>query len=151
MIYGKIRELKFYKGISKNLDKAIEIIEKGEYKNGIPGKNIIDGDDLFYNYQITKTQPINERFFEGHKEYIDIHIIIKGREKIGYTSRSKVIRTVPWDKEKDLEIYEGPIDNIYEMEEDTFIIFFPEEPHIALIEAEEGAMDIEKALFKIRK
>ncbi len=29
MIYGELRELKFYKGISKNLDKAIECIESG--------------------------------------------------------------------------------------------------------------------------
>lgn len=27
MIYGELRELKFYKGISENLDKAIECIE----------------------------------------------------------------------------------------------------------------------------
>lgn len=47
MIYGELRELKFYKGISKNLDKAIECIESGAYKTAPEGKNIIDGDNVF--------------------------------------------------------------------------------------------------------
>ena len=71
MIYGELRELKFYKGISENLDKAIECIESGAYKTAPEGKNIVDGDNVFFNCQTVKTQAIEERFFEGHKKYID--------------------------------------------------------------------------------
>ena len=39
MIYGEIKDLNQYKGISKNLDKAIEYILSGEYKKGIPGES----------------------------------------------------------------------------------------------------------------
>lgn len=150
MIYGELRELKFYKGISKNLDKAIEVIEKGEYKNGNPGKNVIDGDEVYFNYDIPETQPIEERFFEGHKRYIDIQLIIEGEEFIGYSPRSNVVRTEPWDRERDFEKYEGSVDHLFHMTNDTFIIIFPEEPHMPLIQTEEGRKTIRKAVFKVK-
>ena len=38
MIYGEIKELNQYRGISENLDKAIDYILSGKYKDGVPGK-----------------------------------------------------------------------------------------------------------------
>lgn len=150
MIYGELRELKFYKGISKNLDKAIECIESGAYKTAPEGKNIIDDDNVFFNCQTVKTQPVEERFFEGHKKYIDIQIVINGEEKIGYSTRSNVVRTTPWNRETDFEKYEGSVDHLFELNGDTFIILFPEEPHMPLIHGEKGPMEIKKAVFKIK-
>ena len=49
MIYGEIKDLGLYKGISKNLDRAIDYILLGEYKNGVVGKNVIDGDNVYFN------------------------------------------------------------------------------------------------------
>lgn len=150
MIYGEIRELKYYRGISKHLDMAIDMIEKGEYLKGKPGKNVIDGDDLYFNYETAVTEDIEERFFEGHKNYIDIHILISGKEKIGYSPRSDVVRTLPWDRVRDFEKYEGSVDHLFEMAEDRFIMFFKEEPHMPLVCGEEGAQTIVKAVFKIK-
>ncbi|MFR3298561.1 MAG: YhcH/YjgK/YiaL family protein [Fusobacterium sp.] len=150
MIYGELRELKFYKGISKNLDKAIECIESGAYKTAPEGKNIIDGDTVFFYCQTVKTQPVEERFFEGHKKYIDIQIVINGEEKIGYSTRSNVVRTTPWNRETDFEKYEGSVDHLFELNGDTFIILFPEEPHMPLVHGENGPMEIKKVVFKIK-
>lgn len=150
MIYGELRELKFYKGISKNLDKAIECIESGAYKTAPEGKNIIDGDNVFFNCQTVKTQPVEERFFEGHKKYIDIQIVINGEEKIGYSTRSNVVRTTTWNRETDFEKYEGSVDHLFELNGDTFIILFPEEPHMPLVHGENGPMEIKKVVFKIK-
>ncbi len=149
MIYGELKELKFYKGISENLDKAIECIENGAYKT-MNGKHEIDGDNVFFNCQTVTTQPIEERFFEGHKKYIDIQIVIEGEERIGYSTRSNVVRTTPWDKETDFEKYEGSVDHIFDLNGDTFIIIFPEEPHMPLIHGENGPKEIKKVVFKIK-
>ena len=48
MIYGNIDELKFYKGISKYLDEAIDYIILGRYKEYKLGKNIINGEKVFF-------------------------------------------------------------------------------------------------------
>ena len=153
MIYGELRELKFYKGISENLDKAIEYIQSGKYKNGVPGKNTIEGIDeneVYFNFDTGVTQTEDKRFFEGHKRYIDIHLIVEGKEQIGYSSRSEVVRTIPWDREKDFEGYEGSIDHKFLMTDDTFIMFFPEEPHITLLQVDEKPEEIKKVIFKVK-
>ena len=52
MIYGELKDLKFYKGISERFDKAIDCILSGDYKKGTPGKNVIDGDDVYFNFDL---------------------------------------------------------------------------------------------------
>lgn len=150
MIYGELRELKFYKGISKNLDKAIECIESGAYKNGVPGKNVIDGDELFFNFEEADIRKEEDAFFEGHKKYIDIQLVIEGEELLGYSPRSNVVRTSPWDREKDFEVYEGSVDHYFLLNNDTFIILFPEEPHMPLLETEKKLKKVKKAVFKVK-
>ncbi|MHD0318212.1 NanQ anomerase/TabA/YiaL family protein [Fusobacterium sp. THCT1E2] len=149
MIYGEIKDLNQYKGISKNLDRAIEYILNEEHKKGIPGKNIIDGDNLYFNYpDCAITKEAKEGFFEGHKKYIDIHIVISGEENLGYTPRSEVKVKKEYDSEGDYELYEGTLKNIFHVTEDRFIMFFPDEPHMALLKVEE-IKKITKVIFKV--
>lgn len=149
MIYGEIKDLNQYKGISKNLDRAIEYILNEEHKKGIPGKNIIDGDNLYFNYpDCAITKEVKEGFFEGHKKYIDIHIVISGEENLGYTPRSEVKVKKEYDSEGDYELYEGTLKNIFHVTEDRFIMFFPDEPHMALLKVEE-IKKITKVIFKV--
>lgn len=153
MIYGELRELKFYRGISETMDKVIDFIQSGKYKNGEPGKNFIegiDGEEAYFNVDLGVTQTEEERFFEGHKRYIDIHLIAEGEENIGYSSRSNVVRTTPWDRVRDFEGYEGSVDHVFLMNDDTFIIFFPEEPHMTLLQVDNEPKNIKKVIFKIK-
>ena len=49
MIYTDLENLKHYQGINKNLDTAIRyLIEKGT-ENLVPGRNDVDGDNVFVN------------------------------------------------------------------------------------------------------
>ena len=59
MIYGEIKELKFYKGISENLDKAIDYILSGEYKKGTPRNR----DNIYFNYPDKPITKRNQRRF----------------------------------------------------------------------------------------
>ena len=150
MIYGEIKELGFYKGISKALDKAIDCILSGEYKNGKTGKNEIDGDIVFFNQlEAPMTKGMEEGFLEGHKKYIDIHIVVDGEERIGYVPNSKVKIKKEYDEVADFEVYEGEVESFYYLNSERFLICFPEEPHMALIKAGDKPQTIKKVIFKI--
>ena len=41
MIYAELKNIKTYKGVNKNLDKAIDFIAEKKYLNASFGKNII--------------------------------------------------------------------------------------------------------------
>lgn len=149
MIYGEIKDLNQYKGISANLDKAIDYILSGEYKNGTPGKNVIDGDNLYFNYpDCPKTKELEDGFFESHKQYIDIHVVISGEENLGYVSRPEAVVTKEYDAEGDYDLLDGEIKNMFHLTPERFIIFFPDEPHMALLKVGE-VKQITKVIFKV--
>ncbi|MBC2851969.1 YhcH/YjgK/YiaL family protein [Cetobacterium sp. 8H] len=150
MIFGKIDELKFYKGVSKGLDKAIETIENGSYKTGVIGRNEIDGDNVFFNLQECKTKVLDECFFEGHKNYIDIHVVIDGEEGIGYSLRDSLKEKTEYNSESDFQVLEGVEEHRFQMDKENFIIFFPDEPHMPLIASNEEPQDLRKVVFKIK-
>lgn len=149
MIYGEIKDLNQYKGISENLDKAIQYILSGEYKKGIPGKNVIDGDKLYFNYpDHPKTKEIEEGFFESHKQYIDIHVVIEGEENLGFVPRPEATLTKEYDAEGDYELLDGEIKNMFHLTPERFVMFFPDEPHMALLKVGE-VKEITKVIFKV--
>ena len=150
MIFGQIDELKFYKGMSSELDMAIEAIENGSYKNGVVGKNEIKGDDVFFNLQECKTKVLEECFFEGHKKYIDIHIVIDGEEGIGYSLKNSLKEKTEYNEESDFQVLEGVEEYRLNMTKDNFLIVFPDEPHMPLIAKENEPKALKKAVFKIK-
>lgn len=150
MIYGEIKDLNSYRGISKNLNKAIDYILSGEYKKGTPGKNIIEGDAVYFNYPASpKTKELKDGFLEGHKQYIDIHVVIDGEENLGFVPRPEVTIKKEYDADGDYELYEGEIKNLFHLTPERFIMFFPEEPHAALLKVREETKEITKVIFKV--
>ncbi|MGL4642239.1 MAG: YhcH/YjgK/YiaL family protein [Cetobacterium sp.] len=150
MIFGQLNELKFYKGISKELDAAIEAIENGSYKNGVLGKNEIDGDNVFFNLQECKTKVLEECFFECHKKYIDIHVVIEGEEGIGYSLKDSLKEKSEFNEESDFGVLEGAEEYRMNMTKDNFLVVFPDEPHMPLIAKNNEPTELKKVVFKIK-
>ena len=50
MIYGELKDIKNYKGLNKNLDKAIDFIVDKKYLNANFGKNLIEGNSIYFDY-----------------------------------------------------------------------------------------------------
>ena len=85
MIYDELKNIKTYKGINKNLDKAIDFIVEKKYLNADFGKNIVDDDKIYFDYPETVSTRENiDLELEYHKKYIDIHIVLEEEEIIGY-------------------------------------------------------------------
>lgn len=149
MIYGEIKDLAQYKGISKNLDTAIDYILSGKYKDGVVGKNVIDGDNVYFNHpDYPMTKEIKDAFFEGHKQYIDIHVVIDGEENLGFTPNLEMKLTKEYDAEGDYELFEGEVKNFFHLTPERFVMFFPNEPHMALVKVNE-VKKIRKVIFKV--
>ena len=149
MIFDKICNIKNYKGINKNLDIAIDSIARKEYIEGISGKNLVLEEEVFFNVQnyITKNQ--EECFFETHKEYLDIQLVMFGEEKIGVTEIEKLKLDKEYDKERDLETQKGDPEIVFEMNKNNFLILFPGEPHMPGIKNNEN-IEIKKIVYKIK-
>ncbi|HLF32750.1 MAG TPA: YhcH/YjgK/YiaL family protein [Cyclobacteriaceae bacterium] len=96
-----------------------------------PGKYQIAGDAVYVLIQEYQTKPESEKKWESHKKYIDIQIVLQGREYISYSPSTALTIKDNYNEQKDVIIYENDFNDQCKLflPEDYFSIFFPGEAH----------------------
>lgn len=147
MILGKLSDIEQYKNINENLDTAIDYILNNNLNELKKGTNTIDGNKVFINRFSYTGADEKECIFEGHKKYIDIHIVLDGMEKLGYNDISNLTAVTEYDEETDFVKYEGKVNTYCNLDNKMFCITFPEDIHMPKIKVNEQM--IEKAVCKV--
>ncbi len=150
MIIGKLSELKRYKGISMNLDKAIDFVMTHDLLSYPVGTHEIDGKSVYFLRQSYIGKPINEAKPESHKLYADLQIVLKGDEGFGYAhlSNPSLMVTEPYLEAKDVAKYTVNDEIIVPLNENSFALVFPEDVHRPCIQT--NMNQVEKAVLKIK-
>lgn len=155
MIVGNIKDFnKKDFAYSKNLETAWNFInEKG--LEGLlalnEGKTIIEEGEVFVNRQSYIGKEFKDAKIEGHEKWIDIQIVLKNVEDIGYVDKRKYNEsnvTSLYDEIKDKANYEGKLDSVIRCEAGYFVQVLPNDLHKPCIKVNEEK--IEKAVFKVR-
>ena len=147
MIIGKIKDLNIYKGLNNNLDKAIDFILNTDLLSLEHGSTEIDGENVFLNRFCYTCQKEKDCFFEGHNKYLDIHLVLKGQELLGYSDASELTAISEYDLKDDFIKYEGEVHTYCKSIVGDFIITFPEDIHMSKISINNDF--VEKAVFKV--
>ena len=151
MIVGKLVDLYRYKGISKNIDTAINYILNNDIMALPKGKTVIDGNNVYVNRDTYVAKPLEECFFENHENFIDIQVVLKGQEIFGYThiSNPDLKVTTPYNAEKDVTKYNyNPQGATFLTLEEGFALVYTEDAHLAKCKANDEI--VEKAVFKVK-
>ena len=151
MIVGKLCDLYRYKGIAKNIDTAIDYILNNDLLALPKGKTIVDGDNVYINRDTYIAKPYEECFFENHENYIDIQIVLKGHEIIGYThiTNPDLKVTTPYNPDKDVTKYNyDPKGAIMMDVTEGFVLVYTEDAHLAKCKANDEI--VEKAVVKVK-
>lgn len=149
MIVGKLVDLYRYKGISKNIDTAIDYIQNHDLLALPKGKTVVDGDNVYINRDTYVARPMEECFYENHENYIDLQIVLKGKEIFGYThiSNPTLEVTTPYNKDKDVTKYKCDGAVLFTLEE-GFALVYTEDVHLAKCKVNDEI--VEKAVVKIK-
>ncbi len=150
MIFDKLQNAKMYKGLSGRLDKALQVAAETNFSTMENDKYEVDGDNIFYMVQRYQTKPIAQGKLEAHRKYIDIQIIITGREIIGYQALSDQQPQDDYDPKNDFILYDpiGPLTKL-KLSSNQFCVFFPDDLHMPGI-TDENVTDIEKVVIKVK-
>lgn len=82
MIFGNINNLSEFPFLEEQVKECFEYAKTHDLASYEKGSHEIDGDRLFVNIvEYTTTTP-EERFWEAHKNYLDVHVMIHGNEQI---------------------------------------------------------------------
>ena len=149
MIYDKIRNIGQYKGISENLDKAIEFLYNIDLMQLNDGKIEVDGDKVFANVMCYHTKSIEDSVKEAHRNYMDIHIVISGKEKMEVSEISDLEILTEYVEENDIAFYKGEMSLACVLKDDYFLLCFPNDVHTPALKVDESEY-IKKMVVKVK-
>ena len=147
MIKDKLENAQTYYGISENLKKGFEWIKNNDLKTLPDGKYEIEDENIFANVQSYDTKDTAP--YEGHRKYIDIQYMIRGREKVGITDYTNCSTIEEYNEDKYIEFLKNNTSDFYEiLEEGNFLVFFPQDAHQPALNPD-NKLNVKKVIVKV--
>ncbi|HNX90527.1 MAG TPA: YhcH/YjgK/YiaL family protein [Candidatus Omnitrophota bacterium] len=146
MIYGDIDDIKLAGGIFDRLNKVIDGFGPSEDN----GRYEIDGDKMYAMVSVYKTKPADTLFFEGHKKYIDVQIVLSGEERLDVAVLPDPRIKEPYSDEKDIMFIDTPKEYLsFILRPGKFLLLKPGDYHRPCCSLK-NVEDVRKVVIKIR-
>jgi YhcH/YjgK/YiaL family protein len=151
MIAAALKDLGGYRGLNPNLDTAIAWLEAGGWEALPLGKADVDGEKVYALVQSYETKRSEAARYESHRQYLDIQVLVSGKELIEVTDRDGLKASEPY--KPDIEFYETPEPNpcfSMALAPGEALVLFPEDAHRPCLAAGGGPESVKKLVLKIR-
>mgnify|MGYP000002021626 FL=1 len=111
------------------------------------GRIELDGSNLFINNVNPTCVKAPEQVLEVHRNYIDVHILLEGKERIGWKALEDVSQLKQaYQEEGDCALYSDTPTCFVDLLPGQFLIVYPEDPHAPVI----GEGKIRKLIAKVK-
>lgn len=148
MIFGNIQNLGEYPFLEEQIIECFNYAKEHDLMSYEKGSHEIDGDRLFVNVVEYTTTTAEERFWEAHRQYLDLHLMLRGTEQIdlNFIQNMDVKDFVEKD---DFLPMDGEKNSSVILRDGDFLICYPSDGHRTAVAVDEPET-IKKAIFKIR-
>ena len=149
MIIDTLSNIERYFCVHPLFAKAFEHIKSLNLDTIEVGKYEVEEESLYFTVSKKPGITVEEAIakFECHNKYIDIQLCIEGKEHIGWKSRQTCNQQKnEYREEKDFVFYNDVPDMYFQLTDQQFAIFFPEDVHAPMI----GKGMIKKLLMKVK-
>lgn len=147
MIYDTLAHAAQYKGISPNLDKALDFLCSADFSALPDGRQEIDGNSVFANIMSYTTLADNPTP-ENHKKYADLFYLLEGEEEVGVAPLEELGELVEARPESDIWLHRGQTLRL-PLGGGRFLVLFPGDAHAPSI-GPHGPAPARKCVIKIR-
>lgn len=146
------------KGFAVALAYALEAVRRGSVEHDrilslVVGSSekIELGDGVFAIEQVYQAKPRPEGFFESHRKYIDVQVIVEGIEAMEVEDTSRLSIDQPYLEERDLIKYaDTAAASLLLVRPGDAAIFFPADGHMpGLRVATESTVLVRKTVVKV--
>ena len=148
MVIDTLNNASKYNSLHPLFATAFDFLKGKDLQNLEDGKHdIAEGLKLIVSNGNGKTAATSLEKFECHDLNIDIQICVSGLETIGWKPREKCnTPNGDYNTEKDVRFFSDEPDMFFQLTNNQFVIFYPEDVHAPMIG--EGA--IKKLVFKVK-
>ncbi len=152
MIVAKNKNAADYRGIHPLLDRALECLND-EFLNTVGTEStFLEGRDLYATLNLFETQPDDDLFFEAHRNYLDIHVLLSGEERMDIAETEILCPDEAASKpENDFYAFSDrdPEHRSIVLRHGDFLVAFPSDAHRVKGQVS-GPSSVRKVVFKIR-
>ncbi|AQS54254.1 Toxin-antitoxin biofilm protein TabA [Jeotgalibaca dankookensis] len=128
--------------------KVIDYLKDHDLASMEKGSHPIDGDNFYVNVIEYETTDPENRIWEAHKDYLDIHVVASGVERI-YHSFIENMTTGDYHKEDDYLEIDGVKENTIDLSPNQLLVFYPEDTHKTGVKTEQP-VTVKKGVFKLK-
>lgn len=148
MIVDSIKELHRYSNILPFANEMLTLYrsvmdDRGNFK---AGKYNLEDTDLHYLVLEYNLKEEEKGLWEAHRKYYDIHVICDGIETIHIADLREMTPINDYNADADYQLFEGRKTSELILQNNVFIIFFPEDVHKTGIGVEDSK--VKKLVFK---
>ena len=130
MIKDSRSNIKWYKGLSANMDLALEYLKEIGNDSFQEQRVDLKGDEVFALYQTYETKDIAEAKIETHEKYIDIQYMLSGEEIIRVADRAELRDSGGYSDEEDIEFWAMDSKGMdVVLKPGDFTVLFPQDGH----------------------
>lgn len=108
------------------------------------------GDGLFVIEQAYPTKLRADGFFESHRKYIDVQVVVEGEELMEVIDAAAIALRQPYNPERDLIVYEDSSRaSLLRLQAGQLAVFFPADVHMPSLRVGPAAVAVRKAVVKV--
>ena len=146
MIIDKLDNACTYYGLGYYIRRALEIAKTltADCENG---KVFVDGQRLYYTVMEPEVRDDKDGLFESHEKYIDVQVILRGTDVVGYEHTSNLTVCEDRLESADCLLYEGSA-SLISVPAGSFYIAYPQDAHKPNIVSCDKT-PLKKAVFKV--
>ena len=146
MILAKLADAGDYRGLCPALDLALEHLTP-EFLAGLGEETVrLDGERVYANRFTYDTIPEEEGFFEAHRRYLDIHVMLEGEERVDIAHPDDLTQ---FDHRDDFYALRGNAACSLILRPGWFLAAFPGDAHHIKLRTGAQPRRVTKAVFKV--
>ena len=149
MIYDKIDNIEYYKGLSPNIALALDFLKQMKPDTAVGTYQINQRVKAIVSEYETKIE--NEYGYEAHRKNIDIQYLLSGEERIACLPIERLKETKPYSEQSDAAFYSADLSlqpSYLSLLPGYFAIFFPQDGHMPQL-CVEKPMKVKKVVIKV--
>ena len=147
MIFGNIHDLDQYSFLTDAIKEFIAYAKEHSLQDKEKGFQQIDVKRFNFNrVEYTTTTPEN-RFWEAHRQYLDVHLLLEGQEQIDLNFIQNLEQGEYVEADDFLALH-GEKNSSVVLREGDFLICYPVDGHRTAVEVN-GPETVKKVIFKV--
>ncbi|MDD5092740.1 MAG: YhcH/YjgK/YiaL family protein [Candidatus Wallbacteria bacterium] len=151
MIFDLLENLHFYSESLPHWEALSDFLNRSRLSELPSGRTEISGDNLFVCVDEYSTETMPAARLETHLLYIDLQIVISGRESSRVSPARDLLLEEAYDPAKEAAFYRGcGEEGVILLKPGVFAVFMPDDAHQPRISVNQPEK-VKKAVFKIRR